>query len=108
MKFFWLFFSLLLSTLSVFPCGDSLECKTKTESKIPENTDHEKHNHESEQCTPFCSCACCGITVFQFQKLAYNFKTKTILYNQKNKIIFYSFIYKKQVAYKIWQPPKIS
>lgn len=108
MKNFWLLFSILLLTLSVYPCSDSEECLTKTSIEVSENTNHEKHNHETEQCPPFCSCACCGVNAFQFQNPLYSFKRNLVLYNQKENINFYSFIYNKKIADKIWHPPKIS
>lgn len=108
MKYFWLLFSFLLFTLSVYPCSDSEECKTKSITEISESTSHTTHHHETEQCPPFCSCACCGINVFQSQNQIYSFKKDLVLYNQKDKISFYSFIYNKKIADTIWQPPKIS
>jgi hypothetical protein len=108
MKNFWFLFSLLLLTLSVYPCCDSEECETKTLIKVIENSNHEKHNQETEQCPPFCSCACCGVNVFQFQNPVYSCKENLVCYSQKEDLNFYTFIYNKIVANKIWQPPKIS
>ena len=108
MKNLWLFFSILILTLSVLPCSDTIECNDKTKTEITQQDNHEKHNHNSEQCPPFCSCACCGVNVFQFQNPVYSFKKDLVFINQKEKINFYSFIYNKKIAHKIWQPPKIS
>jgi hypothetical protein len=108
MKNFWFLFSFLLLSLSVYPCGDSEECETKTLIKVIENTNHEKHNHEAEQCPPFCSCACCGVNVFQSQNQVCSFTENLVYYSQRESLHFYTFIYNKKVANKIWQPPKIS
>ena len=108
MKYLWLSFSFFLLTLSVYPCSDSEECNTKSITEVSENTNHEKHNHETEQCPPFCTCACCGVNVFQFPNQIYLFKEDLVFFNQKEKINFYSFIYNKKITDKIWQPPKIS
>lgn len=108
MKIFWLLFSILILTLSVLPCGDETECNDHAKTELTKQDNHESHNHNAEQCPPFCSCACCGL------QLA-NFVTELVFVNennhfsfQKEKISFYETIYIQKNADKIWQPPKIS
>ena len=106
MKSFWILFTLFLLTLSVYPCSDSEECKTKSVIEVFENNNHEKHHHDNEECPPFCACTCCGLNVFQLQNIEYSFNKKLIFNILNKKINFYSFIYNKKIASKIWQPPK--
>jgi hypothetical protein len=108
MKHFWTLFSLFLVTLAVLPCGDTVECKNTAKIEVSQNNDHEKHNHETEQCPPFCTCACCGVHIYKFQTASISFKEELDFYVQKKLPNFYSFIYNKQIALKIWQPPQIS
>ncbi|MEO8516634.1 MAG: DUF6660 family protein [Flavobacterium sp.] len=108
MKHFWMLFSLFLIALTVLPCSDSIECKDTSKITVSENSNHEKHNHESEQCSPFCTCACCGITIYKFQTASISFKENLDFYVQKKELSHYSFNYNKKIILKIWQPPKIS
>ena len=108
MKNFWLLFSIQILTLSVLPCGDTIECNDKTKTEITEQDDHEKHNHSSEQCPPFCNCACCGVQITNFEIQLISFKENNLFEFQKEKISFYESINIQKIADKIWQPPKIS
>jgi hypothetical protein len=107
MKFFWLFFSILLLTLSVLPCGDTIECNDNTRTEIAQQDNHEKHNHNSELCSPFCSCACCGIAVSQFIPVKFEFKKLVFVEIVKHQT-FYKFNFSSINICHIWQPPKIS
>ena len=108
MKKFWLLFSILILTLSVLPCGDTIECKDNSKTEIAQQSDHENHNHSAEQCPPFCTCACCGVQLANFDTQLISFKENTFLSFQKEKISSYETIHIKKIADKIWQPPKIS
>ena len=108
MKKFWLLFSILILTLSVLPCSDAIECNDKTKVEITQQENHEKHNHNSEQCPPFCSCACCGVQLANFENELMFFKENNIFSFLKEKISSYQTIYIQKLADKIWQPPKIS
>jgi hypothetical protein len=108
MKNFWLLFSLLILMLSVLPCGDTIECKDNSKTEIVQHNDHENHNHNSEQCPPFCNCACCGVQLANFDTQLISFKENTTFKFQKEKISSYETIYIQKIADKIWQPPKIS
>lgn len=108
MKNVWFFFSLLILTLSVLPCSDSAENIENNKTEIVQQYNHEKHNHNSELCPPFCSCACCGIHVYQASVQTISFRQNLIFINQKEQISFYSYLYNKKITFNIWQPPKIS
>lgn len=108
MKIFWLLFSILILTLSVLPCGDTVECNDKTKTEITEKDNHKNHNHSSELCPPFCNCACCGVQLANFETQLISFKENNLFEFQKENISFYESIYFQKIADKIWQPPKIS
>ena len=62
-KFFWSIFAIYILLISILPCGDSHdEHVDKYKTELSAN-DHSKHNHETESCSPFCHCACCGQTL---------------------------------------------
>jgi hypothetical protein len=91
--------------LSFLPCGDSVECNAKTEMKITTTDNHQQHEHQTEACTPFCSCSCCAASVFysalskiQASKIVFQSEKFPLLNEDANTDVFSS----------IWQPPKLS
>jgi hypothetical protein len=106
MKNFWLLFSILILTLSVLPCGDNVECKDGNNIEISQTNNHETHNHDNEQCAPFCSCACCGTQIA-------NYFQPTIIYipilskSIKKQLPTYKSILSSNFYGSIWQPPQI-
>ena len=89
--------------LTIMPCTDAVACK---ESPSEHGTAHQHNDDETDTCSPFCVCACCGVAGFVFaspkiyiQRIAKSNSPELISsYNsQFNSSYFYSF----------WQPPKI-
>lgn len=108
MNFFWITFSFLLFNLSVLPCGDNLDCNElkKTEKSI--DNDHKNHNQDSEHCPPFCTCACCGIFVFNSENIFFSFYKNNISNFKEIQFIIYKSFIKGNFFASIWQPPKCS
>lgn len=106
MKYFWLLFSVFLCSLSVYPCSDNSECETKTE--LSKTNTPQKNHPETEHCTPFCSCACCGVPSIQNQLSFTIFKKRLVPSEKEKQLNFYSFRYEDKMGSKIWQPPKIA
>lgn len=106
MKSFWLIFSFYILILSVLPCTDKEECNEPTQTHISINTEHQNHNHETEHCSPFCICACCGtnisitfFTTFQIiERPIFNTSISYSLFNEHIKSNFFG---------NIWQPPQL-
>jgi hypothetical protein len=93
--------------MSFIPCADLEECGDIRQSNISSASKdgHHKHNHETEACSPFCICACCGQFFTQNIQLSYSnilhkHSIETIQYLYKNELIPYSLLD------AIWQPPK--
>ena len=105
MKFFAFIMSFFLLYLSCLPCSDSKECNIKAEQTVSASTDHQKHKHTSEACTPFCTCSCCAASAFH-QPFAKQQALKQIFQSVKYHIQNDSFL--SQEFSSIWQPPKIS
>jgi hypothetical protein len=89
--------------LSFMPCADIGECNEKQTIAESVEYGHEKHHHDKENCSPFCSCACCAITVC-FQQLV-QYKIATITFPLKNYPL-YDLTYNSQSTANIWQPPR--
>lgn len=93
--------------LSVVPCADAEGINTSAQQLTIQHsqTNSQGHNEEND-CSPFCTCACCGcqgfnVPVFYSMKCSSSFKT------EKN-ISDYTFTFTSDFTSKIWQPPKIS
>jgi hypothetical protein len=99
-------FSFYILILSLLPCGDKSDCKDNSASHIEYGTtDHSDHPQDSETCSPFCICVCCGQTInfLSFQQLAFNINPVS-----EKQIIFYRQSVLQEITSAIWQPPKIS
>ncbi|TKT93238.1 DUF6660 family protein [Dyadobacter frigoris] len=106
MKIFKLTLSLYILLLSCFPCGDGLECNGKDELKISASVEHKNHSHESESCTPFCTCSCCAAsTFFQFSVPAVKIPKAVFA---AVKFPLYADCFRPELSFSIWQPPKIA
>lgn len=108
MKYFWFLFSIFILALTVMPCSENEECETFIKTKISQNNHQEEHKHKAEQCIPFCTCSHCPGSAFYQSSIFYTFKNKIKFSDKKEQLSFYSFIYNKKIANKIWQPPKFS
>ena len=108
MKNFWLLFSILILTLSVLPCGDTIECNDNAKTEITKQDNHDKHSHNSELCPPFCNSASCGVQLANFETQIISFQENNIFTFQEEEISFYETIYIQKIADKIWQPHKIN
>ena len=64
MKSFAFLMCIYLLILCCLPCSDSIECNLPDRYSSSQSDDHHNHSHESENCTPFCTCSCCGLTAF--------------------------------------------
>jgi len=105
-KLFTLIFSFYLLALAVLPCSDKEDCKYMgSEQTTFSTTDHSDHEQDTEHCSPFCMCACCGQTcgfIYYQTDLGLNFPTTS------QKIVVYQSSFVSEVSFSIWQPPKIS
>jgi hypothetical protein len=101
MNFFALLLSFYMLTLSCFPCGDSEECNAKDRQEITSAPGD--HEHESEGCTPFCSCACCSSTGFYPGT-----NTPKHIELASEQVVFYSppEYFDSYNAHAVWQPPR--
>ena len=105
-KVLTLLFSFYILALSCMPCSDKDDCNyVSADQSTFATTEHSDHDSDTENCSPFCMCACCGqscsFTHFQAD-LSLNFPTIA------QKVSVYKAIFSSEVSFSIWQPPKIS
>ena len=93
-----------LLILCCLPCSDNTECTVPKSYANSQTDDHQKHSHESENCTPFCTCSCCGLIAF----IAPISQIHIIINKEKsiNYPVYSTFILSGVYAF-IWQPPQL-
>jgi len=92
-------------SLSCFACSDGEECNVQAEAKISATNSHEQHNHDTEACTPFCTCSCCAVSTF-YSNAAKAHTPKVVF--QSEKYPLYNIAFNTEVYHCVWHPPKIS
>ncbi|MGK4567447.1 DUF6660 family protein [Flavobacterium sp. 3HN19-14] len=103
MKWLLTIFSIYLISLTVLPCHDSAECSVG-KTKIAAS---HSHSDEDEQCSPFCSCACCGVQIAQFSPHVFLLrKNEPVIIDRQPS--FYVSAFAEEMSFSIWQPPKLS
>jgi len=105
MKLFAFVMAVMVLTQSFLPCSDAYAAldSDKVKTEISKDVDHQEQS-ESDDCSPFCQCACCaGFSVNHFVSSVnfvppYN-KMAHSAYLPSNAI---------EIVLPIWQPPKLS
>ncbi|MCE7991310.1 MAG: hypothetical protein HEP71_04990 [Roseivirga sp.] len=93
-------FAIVILLLSMSPCADAWsddDCQEHTH--ITQSTDGE--HPEGDTCTPFCSCACCRVSVQQVDDIS---EPKDIVRNSHRPTNDLGRI--TNPPFKIWQPPR--
>ncbi len=105
-KVLTLLFSFYLLALAIMPCSDKEDCKYQIASQSTfATTDHSDHDSDTENCSPFCMCACCGQSLSSpFTNYCLPFHVSISL----DKFLVYNTSFVSEVYMSIWQPPKIS
>ena len=71
--------SIYLISLSVFPCADVLVSDDHdTEIHLAQTDGGENHSDDTDSCTPFCQCQCCGAQITAFHSDSIDFTNPTI------------------------------
>ena len=106
MKMFYFLFSIYFFFVFTMPCGDVAECNEKAKASpasVELITNHASHEHQEENCSPFCVCSCCGATVISITNNIHKISIAAVLidpfFTQPASEI-------TEVAVTIWQPPK--
>lgn len=103
--------SLYLLGLSVWPCSDErLPVMGQESAAVVVSVDRSQpgsaHQHE-DQCTPFCTCACCAATLTVLLKYGYTLIQPTDGVTISTDHFPYSPTHWATPDAAIWQPPQI-
>lgn len=102
MRLFSFIWVIIIMATYLVPCSDALvlEGNVKYES-VRTSSDH--HHNKTDDCSPFCSCACCSIPTVSQALLAIAFHPPVHLpvYTEytEGKLV--------NVSLSIWQPPQL-
>jgi hypothetical protein len=101
-----LIFSFYILALSCMPCSDKDDCNyMSADQSTFATTDHSDHDSDTENCSPFCMCACCGQScIFTHFQADFGLNFPTVA----QKVSVYKATFSSEVSFSIWQPPKIS
>ncbi|WP_262245836.1 DUF6660 family protein [Parapedobacter soli] len=110
MKVFSSILALFMMALFLMPCADIYEKNVfNNQEHSTEITHQDTHDHtESDLCTPFCLCGCCGIVsgvVLQWNIFNIG-KIKS--FDLSKPKVYYKSIFISRYLGEIWQPPKIN
>jgi hypothetical protein len=106
MKWFNYILSLYLLVLSCIPCADEKPVHSFSASSfINAQTESEHPVHTDDACSPLCICTCCSGFTIQTNALT-SIQTFPVAF--QNKLPFYKQAHCQDLAYSIWQPPKLS
>lgn len=114
MKWLIAFLAVFLMALNWVPCTDANNsCSTTVstqhkDEKSGSTTSHEHGNDHDDTCSPFCTCACCGIS---FTNLSFNIKPsigQTLPDFFEKQFVIRSVSFQSSFFGNIWQPPKMN
>src|SRR6185436_3045091 len=100
MKYLYFIFAVYVFMLSSIPCNESETQDCKRISSISYQHAHQ-HQEESDDCSPFCQCACCQGTILVVSKIIITPVTLSL----SPLCSHYSVGFTPQVLNSIWQPP---
>ena len=107
MKIFAFFMAIYILVLGAVPCSD-MHNKCNTENSKTELTQNHNHqNDTNDNCTPFCTCACCSASVVALDFAPFHIK-KPAEFSISQKITIRNFSFVSNYFGNIWKPPKIS
>lgn len=109
MKFFSVIFSLYILILSCMPCGDAKDFSVMDNGKETfAQTNHHDHQKNTESCSPFCNCACCGSNItFSFQCPVLVTENTSSFFPKHERIIVENDSFAFNFYGNIWQPPQV-
>lgn len=105
MKFVVLLCSIYLLGISLFPCNDSA-AKDITLTSVQQLTANSSQHAVQDECSPFCTCACCNVS-FSLHHLLAGVEAPRPAVLSAEKIRLRDFNFVSGYSGNIWQPPKI-
>ena len=105
MKIFAFIMAFTVIVLSVLPCMDESEFNNVKGTTAIAKANSQQDHRDSDNCSPFCSCACCSASV-TYHLFGYSYILKSQF--QEKKYPAYKSSAYSGISFSIWQPPKLS
>jgi hypothetical protein len=102
MKVFTFIFSLYILVLIAIPCVDRPYENTIHPTEHAGQTSH-GHGDDSDHCSPFCDCNCCGNQVVSME----NILLPEVVSFQKRVVFWYPTKFISEPYRSIWLPPEL-
>lgn len=91
--------------MSCMPCRDNIVLKPgKNKIEFVKSSNGKQQNHNTDECSPFCSCTCCACINISFTQVT----ADKIILNSNNHFSVFIPSFVRKVALPIWQPPQIA
>lgn len=93
--------------LTAYPCADNHN-DALVKSSHTQTSSHHNHSHDEETdlCSPFCVCNCCGQQTLSFLEIQ-SFQFLVQFQEIKTSISFYKSTSFSNFYGSIWQPPQL-
>ncbi|MFV0531154.1 MAG: DUF6660 family protein [Flavobacteriales bacterium] len=101
MKYFIYILSLFILALAVQPCQDSTD---RDRGSYEQQSDAHHHEEHQDTCSPFCSCACCGMVSPEIKWVLHNTSEELPDFKITHKS-YYKNLYFKEFIESIIHPP---
>ncbi len=106
MKWFVSILVAYLLALSLVPCADFRDRCEVTAEAAETTGSHQHTGDDNDHCSPFCACACCGISMvaaeYSFPALEPPFQLKS-----SHEVVIHDSFFVSSYLGNIWQPPRI-
>lgn len=108
-KWLTLILSIYLLGLSLWPCADELLIPDgqARQSMVSSATESEQSHHQHDACTPFCTCACCAVTITVAPRFQYSLLPTVEIVPIAVATFFYASAQPLGAITAIWQPPQL-
>jgi hypothetical protein len=106
MRLFAFLLLLYFTALSLVPCTDGMQQSSSHIGVEDSFTEHDHNDSEhQDDCTPFCTCACCGsiVTLPPAQSIL-----ETKIETSADYLFHYALDYSFDYCEGIWHPPSFS
>ena len=96
-----------LMALSCFPCSDANNQCVDTSSKIAIPQTHAHNRDNDDNCSPFCYCSCCSVSIASYQFKPFEIEQPKVAFITE-KITFRDYTLISIYYGSVWHPPKFT
>lgn len=95
-----------LATLFGVSCSD-IDNSCEQAKSVSQIMKYSHNDDKDDNCTPFCQCTCCSVSIASFSALSPEFSIPSQDFTTK-KIVIGEFLFVSNYFGNIWQPPRFN